>query len=176
MVKRKGKPTKLAHLTGLAIAGAISYAVWVPRYGLFPCLLLGVGILIFWVLFLMPTRCDFETKSGGSCHQPVNGKLRGFKRWHSRDKRDALYAALRMRNPGMVVRTTWINRAQNGHRLGVPAGGSTLTSYQVKRNHGQALFNRLFDLRRAPSVSSLTIGGCAGCSATVLGAGSCPDS
>jgi hypothetical protein len=32
----------------------------------------------------------------------------------------------------------------------------------------------LFDLRRAPSGSSLTIGGLAGCSATVLGAGSCP--
>ena len=30
----------------------------------------------------------------------------------------------------------------------------------------------LFDLRRAPSVSSLTIGGCAGCSATVRGVGS----
>jgi nitroimidazol reductase NimA-like FMN-containing flavoprotein (pyridoxamine 5'-phosphate oxidase superfamily) len=32
----------------------------------------------------------------------------------------------------------------------------------------------LFDLRRAPSVSSLTIGGCAGCSATVRGGGSSP--
>jgi hypothetical protein len=32
----------------------------------------------------------------------------------------------------------------------------------------------LFDLKRAPSGSSLTIGGFAGCSATVLGAGSCP--
>ena len=32
----------------------------------------------------------------------------------------------------------------------------------------------LFDFRRAPSGSSLTIGGCAGCSATVLGVGSCP--
>ena len=32
----------------------------------------------------------------------------------------------------------------------------------------------LFDLRRAPSGSSLTIGGLAGCSATVLGAGICP--
>src|SRR3954467_8697686 len=34
--------------------------------------------------------------------------------------------------------------------------------------------SRLFDFRRAPSGSSLTIGGCAGCSATVPGAGSCP--
>jgi hypothetical protein len=34
----------------------------------------------------------------------------------------------------------------------------------------------LFDLRRAPSGSSLTIGGCAGCSATVRGAGSSPGS
>ena len=36
--------------------------------------------------------------------------------------------------------------------------------------------HRLFDLRRAPSVSSLTIGGFAGCSATVLDAGSCAGS
>jgi MFS family permease len=34
----------------------------------------------------------------------------------------------------------------------------------------------LFDFRRAPSGSSLTIGGCAGCSATVPGGGSCPGS
>ena len=34
----------------------------------------------------------------------------------------------------------------------------------------------LFNFERAPSVSSLTIGGCAGCSATVLGGGSCPGS
>src|SRR3954464_6643057 len=34
---------------------------------------------------------------------------------------------------------------------------------------------RLFDLKRAPLVFSLTIGGCAGCSATVPGGGSCPD-
>ncbi|HEY4005976.1 MAG TPA: hypothetical protein VGM60_12455 [Pseudonocardia sp.] len=141
MAKRKGKLTKLEHLTGLALASVIGYALWVPRYGLLPCLLLGVCILIFWVLFLMPTRCDFETRSGGSCHQPVNGKLRGCKRWHVRDKRDALYAALRMRNPGMAVRTTWIDGAQSGHRLGIPARGSTPTSYQAKRNHGQALFN-----------------------------------
>ena len=32
----------------------------------------------------------------------------------------------------------------------------------------------LFDFRRAPSVSSLTFGGYAGFSATVLGGGSCP--
>jgi hypothetical protein len=37
----------------------------------------------------------------------------------------------------------------------------------------QARVSWLFDLRRAPSVSSLTIGGFAGCSATVLGVGSC---
>ena len=34
----------------------------------------------------------------------------------------------------------------------------------------------LFNFRRAPSVFSMTSGGCAGCSATVLGAGSSPDS
>jgi len=36
--------------------------------------------------------------------------------------------------------------------------------------------SRLFDFRRAPSDSSLTIGGSAGCSATVPGASSCPGS
>jgi hypothetical protein len=36
--------------------------------------------------------------------------------------------------------------------------------------------NRLFNFGRAPSDSSLTIGGSAGCSATVPVAGSCPGS
>ena len=36
--------------------------------------------------------------------------------------------------------------------------------------------SRFFNFERAPSVSSLTIGGFAGCSATVPGGGSCPGS
>ena len=50
---------------------------------------------------------------------------------------------------------------------------------QVARELGineGTLGNWLFDFRRAPSGFSLTIGGCAGCSATVLGVGSCPGS
>lgn len=136
--KRRRKPTKLDHLLYLAIAGAFGYVFLVPRYGLLPCVLLGCCILIFWVLFLMPTRCDFETKSQGSCHLPANGKARGCKRWHARDKRDALYNALRMRNPGMAVRVTWVDGARGGHRLGTPAPAPTPAE---QRNHGQALFN-----------------------------------
>ncbi len=40
----------------------------------------------------------------------------------------------------------------------------------------QMVFSGLFNFGRAPSDSSLTIGGSAGCSATVLVAGSCPGS
>ncbi len=43
---------------------------------------------------------------------------------------------------------------------------------RILRRDGRLVLIRLFDLRRAPSGSSLTIGGCAGCNATVLGAGS----
>jgi tetratricopeptide (TPR) repeat protein len=65
--------------------------------------------------------------------------------------------------------------AANGHdpRMRWSAGpppGSTWPAYPALRLKG------LFDFRRAPSGFSLTIGGCAGCSATVPGAGSCPGS
>ena len=51
-------------------------------------------------------------------------------------------------------------------------------SYRRREDGGVAtialrVVNGLFDLRRAPSGSSLTIGGSAECSATVLGADSC---
>jgi hypothetical protein len=54
-------------------------------------------------------------------------------------------------------------------------GGRRFTT-DVERVLFALVANRLFDFRRAPSGFSLTIGGCAGCSATVLGVGSCPGS
>jgi transposase len=62
---------------------------------------------------------------------------------------------------------------RNSRTSSVPSS-STPTFATSPRDQGP-LTNELFS-RRAPSGFSLTIGGCAGCSATVLGAGSCPGS
>jgi hypothetical protein len=60
--------------------------------------------------------------------------------------------------------------------LGIASrGGPALGTHALGQRPARLVW-WLFDLRRAPSVSSLTIGGCAGCSATVLGAGSFPGS
>jgi hypothetical protein len=67
-------------------------------------------------------------------------------------------------------------------RLGRPNGEAVfrrhLDAYKIDNAdhelYRDELVSGLFDLRRAPLGSSLTIGGCAGCSATVLGAGSSP--
>lgn len=69
-------------------------------------ILLAFAVLMFWISFLMPTYCDYITQRGSPCTRQVRGKLRGC-RTHGRLKRDALFAALRLRNPGQLIRTLW---------------------------------------------------------------------
>lgn len=142
---RRGRArTKFDHLPWVAGVGFIGYFLVEPRYGIAVYILLAVCALIFWVLFLMPTRCDFEVEGRG-CRLPVNGKVRGCKRWHARDKRDALFEALQMRNPGLAVRLLWLDSssARRGHALGrpPPVGGVPRETSDAVRNRGQALFN-----------------------------------
>lgn len=126
------------HLVVLAVLGVVGYVVLRPRYGLVVVLLLEVVVLWLWVLFLMPTRCDFEVKGRG-CRRGARGKLGGCHD-HARDKRDAIFAAMRMRNPGIAVRLLWKDGAQPGRAVGAaaeprppPAGSAA--------NRSQGLFN-----------------------------------
>ena len=86
----------------------------------------------------MPTRCDFEVRDRG-CRRGARGKVGGCHD-HARDKRDAIFAALRMRNPGIAVRLLWNDGAQPGRAMGAaaeplppPAGSAG--------NRSQGLFN-----------------------------------
>lgn len=130
-VRRFGK-----HLGVLAVMGFIDYFALKPHYGLGVALLLGFIVILLWFLFLMPTRCDFEVKGRG-CRRGARGKVGGCHD-HARDKRDALFAALRMRNPGMAFRVMW----RDGPRAGRPMGSPPVPHPPGSAaNRNQALFN-----------------------------------
>ncbi|MEU4196813.1 hypothetical protein AB0E69_33260 [Kribbella sp. NPDC026611] len=63
-------------------------------------------VLLFWVSFLMPTKCDYMTERRKPCDRGVRGKLRGCHD-HARWKRDAMFASLGTSNPGRRFRVMW---------------------------------------------------------------------
>lgn len=120
----KRKPSnfqlKIKDLSVLTVAATIAYVYLEPRFGgLFFGLLLFVVFMI-WVLFFMPTKCDFQLISrNGTCKNDVRGKLRGCTgRKHEQPKRDAVWSALRMRNPGLLFRVMWVDQGAHGTRVG----------------------------------------------------------
>jgi hypothetical protein len=127
------------HLVVLALVALAAYYVAVPRYGVAPVALLGLGAALFWMLFLMPTRCDFEVRARG-CRRRVNGKARGCHD-HARDKRDAIFAAFRMRNPGLAFRIMWRDQSAVGRAYGDSAADAPNGPLGNAANRSQALFN-----------------------------------
>jgi len=67
---------------------------------------LALAVLMVWVCFFMPTHCDYQTLRTTPCTRLVRGKLRGC-RSHGRLKRDAVFAAIKLRNPGLLFRVMW---------------------------------------------------------------------
>jgi hypothetical protein len=130
------------HLLVLAVIYLLGYALLTPRYGLAVVVLLGFVILVLWMLFVMPTRCDFEVQGRG-CRRRVNGKFFGCHD-HGQAKRDAVFAAFNMRNPGMAFRVMWLDRAGRGRAMGGGAtadgGTGSPDSGGSAANRGQALF------------------------------------
>ncbi|MGH3564934.1 MAG: hypothetical protein ACRDRH_02635 [Pseudonocardia sp.] len=135
----RGRRRLRDHLVALAVVGLVGYFALEPRYGLGVVLLLGFVVLLLWVLFLMPTRCDFEV-NGRGCRRKVNGKARGCHD-HAQAKRDAIFAALRMRNPGMAFRLMWLDGSQAGRALDGSAPGGRSLSADSAANRSQAVFN-----------------------------------
>jgi hypothetical protein len=140
MAKRGRRGSLVDHIVVLLFGALLAYVGAVPRYGVLPVALLGIAVIAFWVLFLMPTRCDFEVKGRG-CRRRVNGKARGCHD-HTRDKRDAIFAAFRMRNPGIAFRMLWRDSsATEGHALGGAAPPSPSGVPDSSANLSQARFN-----------------------------------
>jgi hypothetical protein len=116
--KRKGKAKHLMCLLGFTVLGYFVQQAVFPG-GWFTALFVLVWfiVVVIWVLFLMPTRCHYDVGTHG-CVRKVNGKLRGC--WdHSQLKRDAVWAAMKHRNPGLAMRITWgDHRSDLGRQLG----------------------------------------------------------
>ncbi|WP_427885474.1 hypothetical protein ACQHIV_24530 [Kribbella sp. GL6] len=103
---RRRKATKFDDLLALACVTAVAYYVCPPHEYLLEWIVLVPTILLFWIAFLMPTKCDYMTQRNKPCDRGVRGKLRGC--WdHGRSKRDAMFAALGGTNPGRWFRVTW---------------------------------------------------------------------
>lgn len=115
--RRSARRRKRDDLLTLIVVGGIGYVALQPRYGTFLVVMLGLVVLVAWVLFAMPTWCDYDV-GGRGCTNPAYGKFNGCWR-HSRLKRDAMWAAVGRRNPGMAFRLMWTNsNPQPGRRVG----------------------------------------------------------
>jgi hypothetical protein len=85
--------------------------------------------LVLWISFFKRTICDVETKArNDGCGNAVRGRLRGC-RLHRREKRDALWALLGLRNPGQRYRVMWARPSSTyGHATPSPEVGEPRVS------------------------------------------------
>ena len=116
---------KISDLTLLGIIFLALYASVRPKYGSLFFGFLSFVIFMTWVLFFIPTKCDFALWSRPRpCDSNVRGKLRGCTwRNHDRPKRDAVWAAFNMRNPGQIFRVLWVPERVNWRPAGSRGGG-----------------------------------------------------
>jgi hypothetical protein len=119
---RRKRSTKTGDLTVLLAAGAVFYYAYHQALSWFTMALIMLTVLTGWVSFVMPTHCDYQTQRGKPCDRNVRGKLRGCHD-HSRWKRDALFSAVRLRNPGLLFRVMWSAPGTVAGGLPTPASG-----------------------------------------------------
>ncbi len=134
------KSVYLLYLLGLAGVGYMVRHLYLsPILGTI-CVVAGwIFLFTIWVLLIMPTWCDYDV-GGRGCTRQVYGKVRGCFQ-HARLKRDAVWAALGKRNPGMAVRLTWGNsRPQPGRLVGADAVMSERTAQQGAYNLSMWVF------------------------------------
>lgn len=105
MARRKRK-TKSADLVVLVGGYVVFCCVYSASFSGVSVVLIGISAALLWLCFLMPTYCDYRTLQNTPCTRGVRGKLRGC-HTHGRLKRDAMFAALRLRNPGLLFRIMW---------------------------------------------------------------------
>lgn len=100
---------KIRDLAIMFFVGFTLYAIFRDELYRWTWVVLALSALGMWWLFFMPTYCDqvLVTNNKRQCStREIRGKLRGC--WqHRRDKRDAVFAFLRVRNPGMLFRFAW---------------------------------------------------------------------
>lgn len=128
--RRRGRRRhKRDDLLVLVPATVLGYFLVTPTYGRFVYCLMVIAVVLLWISFVMPTLCGYDLGHRG-CIREVYGKLNGCGQ-HGALKRDAMFAALRMRNPGQLVRIRWQDgSAPKGRTVGAAAAGSATTSAQ----------------------------------------------
>ncbi|TCP48518.1 hypothetical protein EV191_11075 [Tamaricihabitans halophyticus] len=103
---RKTKPSKFGELIALIIIGAVVHVIYGHLLPTVSWALIALAVFMLWISFFMPTYCDYRTQRNRPCRWRVRGKLRGCG-IHARDKRDALWRACRLKNPGTLFRVMW---------------------------------------------------------------------
>ena len=92
----------------LVIAGMVGWALLHEKLGTASVVLLWISVFTIWLLVAMPTRCGYKVRDlDRGCVLRVHGMARGCWKYHSQLKRDALFEALGLRNPGLRFRRVW---------------------------------------------------------------------
>ncbi|TCC24422.1 hypothetical protein [Kribbella sindirgiensis] len=87
--RRRGtKAGDLLVLLWVVVLGVLGYP---PHEHLIAWMVLVPAVGLFWVAFLMPTKCTYSTQRDKLCGRGVRGKLRGC-RDHGRWRRDTMLA------------------------------------------------------------------------------------
>jgi hypothetical protein len=122
--KGRGAPTEFLFLV---IAGVIGWALLHEKLGTASVVLLWISAFTAWLLVAMPTRCGYRVRDlDRGCLLRVHGLARGCWKFHSQLKRDALFEALGLRNPGLRFRKVWNSeQASRPPRIGGPAPAPT---------------------------------------------------
>jgi hypothetical protein len=149
--RRPKKPRRATReFVSLVIGGWVAWVLLRPGLGAVSVVLLWISIATLWLLLIMPTRCGYKVRDlERGCVLRVNGLARGCWKFHSQLKRDAIFEALGLRNPGLRFRQVWesphAGRGSWKRRPppapspgSVPFGGSQPRSAAARR---QAMYN-----------------------------------
>lgn len=121
MVKKKRRHPNVSFLAGFAAFVLITYALLRDRFGLTFLIPAWTFVLLVWVGLFMSTSCGCETLRGHPCTKRARGKLGscGIGN-HGQKKRDAMWASVGLRNPGMAFRYMWVRQdvSASGRRVG----------------------------------------------------------
>ncbi len=91
----------------MAVVGFVAYFTIQDVWQAILYIFIGAVVISAWVLFFMDTYCDVvpigKTKP---CGNPAYGKI-GSCYLHRREKWDAIFAVIGLRNPGSAFRVAW---------------------------------------------------------------------
>jgi hypothetical protein len=122
-------------LVSFSVFVLVTYALLRDRFGLVFLIPAWTFILLVWVGFFLRTSCGCETLRGHPCTKPARGKLGSCGTGnHGQKKRDAMWASVGLRNPGMLVRIMWVRQdlPSSNRRVG---GSSTRADVGPFRAH-----------------------------------------